>query len=55
LCHECFLKFLTMFEWNDKLYELLDVFRNIDYLHIQEKVILLGKMKSLDFIGLIRV
>lgn len=53
LCHECFLKFLCMFEWNNELYELLDVFIKIDHMPTPYKVILLDKMKSLDFIRII--
>ena len=53
LCHECFLKFLAMIDYNDQLYKLLNVFTNIDNLHIRDKELLLDKMKDLDFLSLI--
>ena len=53
LCHECFLKFLAMIDYNDQLYKLLNVFTNIDKLHIRDKELLLDKMKDLDFLSLI--
>jgi len=50
---KCFLKFLAIIDYNDQLYKLLNVFTNIDKLHIRDKELLLDKMKDLDFLLLI--
>ena len=53
LCHECFLKLLAMIDYNSRLYELLEAFKSVDRLHGADRVILLDRMKSTDFLLLI--